>query len=398
MDNPKCFSSVLPRDGRSVNSPRVTIPGGPGSIANRNQARIYSISDTHHDARVIPFPSKRETRFLTSSDFPPPFTVYERTFEHEITIFTPAPQPAREAAVTLSPSWPRSPFVPTNHNAGNAPGITGVLPTHQQKKSIAPSVNGVEEVSIVQPVSLRQGRGARLSFLGGRKKDHQAKQQQQLQQLQQQQGAAAGQQHAPLPPPPVIVPPPMMANGDSAGGSSPMKQYDDESGGNTPTSGSHSHSHRSRSKDPSGNRRSFFRGLTDATSKHHANTNNHNDANGGAGANDHGHEWMADGGNRSTMATGMSGHYSQTTGPGGTLVQQPTLTTHREGTGPGSEAYSGSESGHSPLREKEKALMNDGHHHHGGEKMLSVRKRLSLLRLGKKSSKGNGLMGSLDEE
>lgn len=41
---------------------------------------------------------------------------------------------------------------------------------HQHQYS-STSVNGTAEVSTVQPVSLRQGRGARLSFLGGRKKD-----------------------------------------------------------------------------------------------------------------------------------------------------------------------------------------------------------------------------------
>lgn len=41
---------------------------------------------------------------------------------------------------------------------------------HQHQYSTN-SVNGNAEVSTVQPVSLRQGRGARLSFLGGRKKD-----------------------------------------------------------------------------------------------------------------------------------------------------------------------------------------------------------------------------------
>lgn len=41
---------------------------------------------------------------------------------------------------------------------------------HQHQYS-STSVNGNTEVSTVQPISLRQGRGARLSFLGGRKKD-----------------------------------------------------------------------------------------------------------------------------------------------------------------------------------------------------------------------------------
>lgn len=43
---------------------------------------------------------------------------------------------------------------------------------HQHTVSSA-SANGTAEVTTIQPVSLRQSRGARLSFLGGRKKEHQ---------------------------------------------------------------------------------------------------------------------------------------------------------------------------------------------------------------------------------
>lgn len=49
------------------------------------------------------------------------------------------------------------------------------------------------------------------------------------------------------------------------------------------------------------------------------------------------------------------------------------------------------------MLEKEKSMSSD--HSSGGVLHVgNVRKRLSILRLGKKSSKGNGIMGSLDEE
>ncbi|ROV86899.1 hypothetical protein VMCG_10879 [Cytospora schulzeri] len=86
---------------------------------------------------------------------------FEATFAPEIEAFTP-PQPA---PVNPQPS-PVSP--------------TPAAPKHQHQISTV-SANGTTEVSTVQPVPLRPGRGARLSFLGGRKKEA-------PQQLQQQNG------------------------------------------------------------------------------------------------------------------------------------------------------------------------------------------------------------------
>lgn len=79
---------------------------------------------------------------------------FEETFAPEIEAFTP-PQTNRE---TMLPS----PTVATPVS----PNFT----KHQHQYSTS-SANGAAEVSTVKPVSLRQGRGARLSFLGGRKKD-----------------------------------------------------------------------------------------------------------------------------------------------------------------------------------------------------------------------------------
>ncbi|KAJ4307245.1 Deoxycytidine kinase 1 [Collariella sp. IMI 366227] len=81
---------------------------------------------------------------------------FESSYAPEIAIFTPA-QPVRDHLTTTpSPTWPRS--SPTNtlpHSTPN-PAPNGTTPDDAT-------------TGIVQPVSLRQGRGARLSFLGGRK-------------------------------------------------------------------------------------------------------------------------------------------------------------------------------------------------------------------------------------
>lgn len=77
---------------------------------------------------------------------------FEITFAPEIEAFTP-PQPSRETVQAVSPSV-----------------TSPTTPRHQHQFSTS-SANGVVEVSTVQPVSLRQSRGARLSFFGGRKKE-----------------------------------------------------------------------------------------------------------------------------------------------------------------------------------------------------------------------------------
>ncbi|KAB5585577.1 hypothetical protein GE09DRAFT_1048672 [Coniochaeta sp. 2T2.1] len=94
---------------------------------------------------------------------------FESTFAPEIAAFTP-PQPIRSPNITPSPTWPRS------------PPSTVHTPTPQQQQPFSGAktndITPGEEVSVVQPVQLRQGRGARLSFLGGRKKDTPQQQQQ----------------------------------------------------------------------------------------------------------------------------------------------------------------------------------------------------------------------------
>lgn len=50
--------------------------------------------------------------------------------------------------------------------------VSPTTPKQNPHFSIISATNGTAEVNTVQPVSLRQSRGARLSFLGGRKKEH----------------------------------------------------------------------------------------------------------------------------------------------------------------------------------------------------------------------------------
>ncbi|KAK3387312.1 hypothetical protein B0H63DRAFT_541581 [Podospora didyma] len=234
---------------------------------------------------------------------------FESTFAPEIAVFTPA-QPARDGPATPSPTWPRSP-----------PATLGNLLQPQLSNGV-PLTNGTgnEQVSLIQPITLRQGRGARLSFLGGRKKD---------------------QPKASSPPSLPQIP---LANGDGHRAAPP---HEDESGS---TAG------RSRSKD-NPNRRSFFRS-TPSSSDH---TRPSVQINGGDASGD----WVTDSG-------------------------EP-----RESLDPDTSASVSLEREKAAAAAATAAAMVD-HHSSGG--MLNVRKRLSILRLGKKSSRGNGLMTSLDEE
>ncbi|KAK3320552.1 hypothetical protein B0T19DRAFT_361212 [Cercophora scortea] len=239
---------------------------------------------------------------------------FESTFAPEIAIFTPV-QPSRAASTSPSPTWPRSP-----------PSNVGNFPHHQKSKSLT---NGtiIDEVSIVQPVSLRQGRGARLSFLSGRKKD--------------------------LPKAEPSPPPVPQINGTDHTG---VGHQDDSATSTSSRSRSHSKdaANRSLSKEAS-NRRSFFRTTHSTASDRPSVQVNGADMSGGAS----GMDWVTDSG-----------------GP-------------RESTD------------NSAIEREKAAMALSGPDHGGSGGMLhvgNVRKRLSILRLGKKSSKAGGLMTSLDEE
>lgn len=173
-------------------------------------------------------------------------------------------------------------------------------------------------MSVVQPVQLRQGRGARLSFLGGGRKKDQTTQ----------------QQH--LPPPPIP-----QTNGDH------QVNGDAESA----TSG------HSRGKD-NPNRLSFFRSHSSAEPKVESSNT----------AGKH-HEVVVE--------HALPGNKTAAAAP----VRRKSSDISR--------TLSGKEN-------SDPNMASD--HAGGGRKVGNVRKRLSMLKLGKKSSKGSGLMGSLDEE
>lgn len=82
---------------------------------------------------------------------------FEATFAPEISLFAP-PQPVREPVSTPSPTW-----------RGSTPGGD----KGPQWTSIAVPVNGVkaEEATVIRQITPRQRGAARLSFLGGKKKD-----------------------------------------------------------------------------------------------------------------------------------------------------------------------------------------------------------------------------------
>jgi hypothetical protein len=259
---------------------------------------------------------------------------FESTFAPEIAAFTP-PRPIRPANATPSPSWPRSPLSAAH------------TPTLQQPLDGA-KLNGViaeDEVSVVQPVQLRQGRGARLSFLGGRKKDNTSPQHHQQQQSNH----------------PTAPPIPQTNGGDH--------HHHVNGDAESATSG-HSRAGRENPNNNSHNRLSFFRSNSN-TLPPDVKVESVGGGGGGGGGGKH-HEWVVE------HALGPRGTTTTTTpAPGRRKSSDITRTLSvRDGADPA-------------------GLLDAA----GGERKVgNVRKRLSMLKLGKKSSKGNVLMGSLDEE
>ncbi|KAK0705985.1 hypothetical protein B0T26DRAFT_655315 [Lasiosphaeria miniovina] len=239
---------------------------------------------------------------------------FESTFAPEIAVFTPA-QPARDGNASPSPTWPRSP-PSTLGGTVHPQNLAGAAP-------LAANGLGADDVA-VQPV--RQGRGARLSFLGGRKKEQPKEQPQQQQR----------------PHPPIL--PPLLINGDGA------HHAFEENSAST-----------SRSKD-NPNRRSFFRASHSSpdNTRPSLHINGAADMSGGAS----GLDWVTDSG---ASAGGAHENSDASTAAATSLGREKERATDHA---------------------SNVVLLNVG----------SVKKRLSILRLGKKSSRGNGLMTSLDEE
>lgn len=220
---------------------------------------------------------------------------FETSFAAEIEAFTP-PQTSRDSVQALSPTV-----------------VSPTTPKHQHKFSTA-SANGAVEVTTVQPVSLRQSRGARLSFLGGRKKE------------------APPSAH-------------LNVNGGQTIG---------EEGSESP-------------KPNETHRRSFFRAPS--------------------------HE-----------AQRPTGYGVSVSTSNGTVLSGPITRSNTESTDwvtDSGNASHGSHDAHvvssgTPVDsvEKEREAFADP----GVQKLGGVKKRLSLLRLGKRTPKTNGMMGALNEE
>lgn len=261
------------------------------------------------------------------------YLVFESSYAPEIALFTPA-QPTRDLSngtITPSPTWPRSPpstigGQQQNHHAG-----------HRRNPSIATTGAGAttEEATIAQPV---KGRGARLSFLGGRKKDHQQQQQ--------------GEKH----------------KSDMTNGENGVIHEEEPTPAASAATGNE-------------NRRSFFRSQqqrqhASLDSARVASTNGvdaYSPVHGGNPNAANLHDWAA----ADTAMTGAGSDMYSTTSAGekqGMRIVE-------------SQVQAGQQHQHQ-------------HHHSGLMGVGSVRKRLSMLRLGKKSSKGSGGLGlgGVDEE
>nr|CAE75725.1 related to dock180 protein [Neurospora crassa] len=363
----------------------------------------------------------------TFAKSPREMTVFERTFAPEIAIFTPpparAPHPSpgseRTGGITPSPTWPRSPGPSAFNSAtgqhkhhlsataslanGHGLGISSNAQGHAHTASETTDVLGeiVVSTGISQPVSLRQGRGARLSFLGGRRKDGNSPTAHQL--------SSTGSI-------------PHLLNGSEHNLASRSKSHEDMHAGsasatvmNTPTTnGDRSPSApsnviQSRKEQQQqqtdntqegygsigkANRRSFLRGFSSSDKVHLINAIN----------------GVADsvGGNTDWQTEYSSPSISQPNLDSPLQSQSDQLDRERE-RGAAAAALNGvSVGGYGKKEKKSKKDKEDKEEDrdlkelkdkfHNGS--ASVKKRLSMLKLGnmKKSGKGDGKMGALDEE
>lgn len=228
---------------------------------------------------------------------------FEITFAPEIEAFTP-PQPINDTQVPMTPSL-----------------ISPITPRGHQHTFSNASANGTAEVTTMQPVSLRQSRGARLSFLGGRKKEHQ--------------------------------PPP---SAHMNGGQHPISEVDENP-----------------SKTQDSRRTSFFRS----------------------------HSFDNPPSNKAGYNVSVVSASNGTTGSNGPLSRSNTdasdwVTESGGGTGSRGSHDTRMMSG-TPVESIDRDRESAG----GGAatpKLGGVKKRLSLLKLGTRKTKNNGMMGALNEE
>lgn len=317
--------------------------------------------------------------------------------------------------MTPSPTWPRSPGPSAfgfsagqhkHHQSATALtndhglGISGNPQAHARTASEAADVLGeiVVSTGISQPVSLRQGRGARLSFLGGRKKDGNSPTAHQL--------SSTGSI-------------PHLLNGSDHNLVSRSKSHDDMNPGsasatmmNTPTTGGDrspsmpSNVVHSRKEQPADNgsigktnRRSFLRGFSSSDKVHLVNA-----INGVAESIGGNTDWQTEYSSPSLSQPNLQSPLQQS--------QSDQLDRERE-RGAAAAALNGvSVNGYGKKEKKSKKDKEDrdkdedkdldlrelkDKFHNGS---ASVKKRLSMLKLGnmKKGGKGDGKMGALDEE
>ncbi|KJR83872.1 RhoGEF group protein [Sporothrix schenckii 1099-18] len=314
---------------------------------------------------------------------------FEATFAPEIAIFTPQ---AVIETTTTSPTWPRS--SPTESAPPRLPDVASTLegtangPRPSGGHAVESGGAVVEEASAVQPIAaLRQGRGTRLSFLGG--------------------GATTGRKRDSI----------HMSNSEST-----IHETSRKSSVGAAEMDSVSEHSRSRSKEnanpnananananAANNRRSFFRpnGSDKTPPMPQYTPSMETTIVGGA---QYGHSSTNGNGTPRPTKSGSSGSNNYYTTSTSNNRAPAEANKPKSGAGEWVAELSRKSSDLTSMDRKRSMSSSAGNGQGvsngvGGEvddpgpaKMGGVRKRLSMLKLGKKSSKANGFMGAVDEE
>lgn len=289
--------------------------------------------------------------------------VFETTYAPEIAAFTP-PQPLRS---TNGPS--RSPqsvlMGGGGGGGGNGGGNHSGGPRHAATKSTSTVQNGAitEEATVVQPVSLRQGRGPRLSFLGGRKKDQQASKE---------------------------------VNGDNHH-HQPIQEEPEPAATTNGNNNNNTSSSAPKEQQP---KRSLFRTLPYIATADAGSASARERAGGSHSAHTNGTDYLTYPHSSTTIGSDARGSEpnSAVTTPGGGMVggDKDGYSSAKSFDGP----YGGGGGGGQTQTQTQTQHTGGGGHSSLGHSVGSVRKRLSMLKLGKKSSRERsaGGLGGVDEE
>ncbi|KAL2149725.1 hypothetical protein VTH82DRAFT_8377 [Thermothelomyces myriococcoides] len=288
---------------------------------------------------------------------------FETTYAPEIAAFTP-PQPLRS---TNGPS--RSPqsvlMGGGGGGGGNGGGNHSGGPRHAATKSTSTVQNGAitEEATVVQPVSLRQGRGPRLSFLGGRKKDQQASKE---------------------------------VNGDNHH-HQPIQEEPEPAATTNGNNNNNTSSSAPKEQQP---KRSLFRTLPYIATADAGSASARERAGGSHSAHTNGTDYLTYPHSSTTIGSDARGSEpnSAVTTPGGGMVggDKDGYSSAKSFDGP----YGGGGGGGQTQTQTQTQHTGGGGHSSLGHSVGSVRKRLSMLKLGKKSSRERsaGGLGGVDEE